>query len=85
MSLSIPSRRNCLLAALSQVGYCFYIARFILIFIINSISIPGEADKIDEEFETADVERRFTAKTELDLPTESLGKMIDIIEINKKK
>ena len=53
-----------------------------MIFIINSISIPGEADKIDEEFETADVERRFTAKTELDLPTESLGKMIDIIEIN---
>ena len=29
--------------------------------------------------ETAEVERRSTAETELDLPTESHGKMIDII------
>ena len=33
--------------------------------------------------ETAEVERRSTAETELDLPTESLGKIIDIIQTIK--
>ena len=47
---------------------------------VNLISIPGETDQTDEKVETAVVERRSTAETELDLPTESLGKMIDIIK-----
>ena len=34
--------------------------------------------------ETAEVERRSTAETELDLPTESLGKIIDIIQTIKQ-
>ena len=50
---------------------------------INLISIPGETDQTDEKLETAVVERRSTAETELDLPTESLGKIIDIIETMK--
>ena len=44
----------------------------------NLISIPGETNQT--ETETADVERRSTAETKLNLPTESLGKIIDIIE-----
>ena len=41
--------------------------------------IIGETDQTDEKLETAVVERRSTAETELDLPTESLGKIIEII------
>ena len=43
------------------------------------IAIPGETDQTEEKLETTVVERRSTAETELDLPTESLGKIIDII------
>ena len=53
---------------------CFFIK------IDNLIFIPGETDQTDEKLETAEVERRSTAETELDLPTESLGKIIDIIK-----
>ena len=44
-----------------------------------SIFILGETVKTDEKLETPVVERRSTAETELDLPTESLGKIIQII------
>ena len=46
----------------------------LLIFnLINLIFIQGETDQTDEKLETAVVERRSTAETEPDLPTESLG------------
>ena len=46
---------------------------------IDLISTPGETDQTDEKSETAVVKRRATAETELDLPPESLGKIIDKI------
>ena len=46
---------------------------------INLISVPGETDQTDEKLETPVVERRSTAETELHLPTEWLGKIIEII------
>ena len=45
---------------------------------VNLISILGETEQTDK-LETAEVERRSKTETELDLPTESLGKIIDII------
>ena len=41
----------------------------------NLIFIPGETDQTEEEEETG-VERESTAERELDLPTESIGKVI---------
>ena len=46
--------------------------------------IIGETDQTDEKLETPVVERRPTAETELDLPTESLGKIIEIFETIKQ-
>ena len=73
-SSRIPSQWTSLLTALTKV---FISIVFSLIY--NLISIPAETDQTDEMFETAEVEKRSTAETELDLPTELLGKMIDII------
>ena len=47
--------------------------------IVVIIAIPGETDQTEKSETTVD-ERRSTAETELDLPTESLGKIIDIIQ-----
>ena len=47
--------------------------------LIDLISIPGETDQTDEKIETAVVVRRATAEPDLDLPTESLGKILDKI------
>ena len=69
----MPSRRNSFRTALTKVS--FYPRGFT----INLITIPGEADQTDENLETAEVERRDRAETELDLHTESIGKIIDII------
>ena len=52
--------------------------------LIHLISIPGETNPTDEKLQTAVVERRSTAETELDLQTESLGKIIDIIQTIKQ-
>ena len=46
---------------------------------IDLISISGETDQTDEKLETAVVESESSAETELDIPTESLGKIIYII------
>ena len=51
--------------------------------LINLISIPGDTDQTEEKLETAEVERRSTAETELDLPTESLGKIVVYIKTIK--
>ena len=39
----------------------------------------GETDPTDEKLETAEIKRRSVAETEMDLPTESLGKIINTI------
>ena len=49
--------------------------------LINSITIPGETDQTEVKLETVDVKGRSTTETELDIPIESLGKIIDIIKI----
>ena len=57
----------------------------LLIFnLINLIFIQGETDQTDEKLETPLVESRSTAETEPDLPSESLGKIIRIIELNSR-
>ena len=71
----MPSHRISLRTALTLVGDCFYIKGFL---IYHLISIPGDTDQTDEKLETAEVERRDRAETELDLHTQSLGKIIDI-------
>ena len=57
---------------------------FIIISGIDLISIPGETDQTDEKIETAVVVRRATAEPDLDLPTESLGKILDKIFMMKQ-
>ena len=54
---------------LNKVGWIF-ISK-----LINLISITGDTDQTDEKLETAEVERRDRAETELDLHTESIGKI----------
>ena len=76
----ITSQRNSLRTVLTRVGDCFCLNGF-LIDLINLISIPGDTDQTDEKLETAEVERRDRAETELDLHTESLGKIIDIQDV----
>ena len=49
--------------------------------LIELICIAGDTDQTDEKLETGEFERRPTAETELDLPTESLGKIIDIQDV----
>ena len=49
---------------------------FLFIRIINYFIISGETDQKDEKLETADVVRRSSAETVLDLPTESHGNII---------
>ena len=39
----------------------------------------GETDPTDKKLETAEIKRRSIAETEPDLPTESLGKIINTI------
>merc|ERR1712183_618749 len=49
----------------------------------DCLNIPGETDQTDEKLETAVVERRSTAETELDLPTESLE--MDVLNSDENK
>ena len=43
----------------------------------------GETDPTDKKLETAEIKRRSIAETEPDLPTESLGKIIELIPLSK--
>ena len=56
-----------------------YFARNKTTFLYDLIFMLGETDPTDEKLETAEIKRRSVAETELDLPTESLGKIINTI------
>ena len=75
----MPSRKNSFWTALTKVS--FYLSKRIS---IDLISIPGDTDHTDEKLETAEVERRPRAETELDLPTESPSKMTACKPLKKK-